>query len=608
MIESAVCKKNNSHSSPLYSEIGRKIFNFFRQSKLRNKSIVFVLSVTSILSASEEKTMQSISSHFILRDYSNAMERAKKAVAEFPLSHQLRKHLIRASLECGDEKTALFHFHLLSENERKDDYELIESIAWGILKKGESSSQMDMRLIAMLGAFYTNDAKAVSTLLKKLRSTSAKERAFAVYLSSLYRDEILQDEIVQLFKKENVWYVRLELIRAIGRMGIYHLSGDLRRILDNQKAALEERYSAMESLLMLYEKIELSELMQLLKSNRAALRQFAAQLVLHLDFKEALPLIAPLIEDPSSEVRISALNTFGILGIPFLRENREILNKIQDALFSKIPEISITASWVLLPIAKEPALAMLEMWLKEGKDDERRLAACALSRSGKLGEQLSITILKESKDPFVKANLAMGLIGGHAHLTLACNALFTFLNECKDRLMWASVGNPLFKALAPSDIRHVPQMPNYPDMVDKMTRLSVLNILAMMRYEKSQELIKTFIQEGNWAIGTSAVLALLQEGEGETVDLIRNFIQHSNEEIRFQAALAIAFLDKDPEVLDILMKAYPVAKRQLKMHIIEAVGHLGTVEAIPFLLKIFEEPFQTLRIVAACALIQCIYH
>ena len=44
----------------------------------------------------------------------------------------------------------------------------------------------------------------------------------------------------------------------------------------------------------------------------------------------------------------------------------------------------------------------------------------------------------------------------------------------------------------------------------------------------------------------------------------------------------------------------------MKIHILEAIAHIGSKKSIKFLVNTLEEPFQILRVIAASALIQCI--
>lgn len=75
-----------------------------------------------------------------------------------------------------------------------------------------------------------------------------------------------------------------------------------------------------------------------------------------------------------------------------------------------------------------------------------------------------------------------------------------------------------------------------------------------------------------------------------------------------QAALILALLGSDDAAVKVLQEAYSKVEREIKVYILEALGHIGDPQSIPFLLEILNEPFQVLRVVAASALIQCLYH
>ncbi len=72
--------------------------------------------------------------------------------------------------------------------------------------------------------------------------------------------------------------------------------------------------------------------------------------------------------------------------------------------------------------------------------------------------------------------------------------------------------------------------------------------------------------------------------------------------------MILAIVGSDPSAVKILQEAYPRADREMKVHILEALAHIGDPSSIPFLLDILKEPFQVLRVVSASALIQCLYH
>ena len=100
---------------------------------------------------------------------------------------------------------------------------------------------------------------------------------------------------------------------------------------------------------------------------------------------------------------------------------------------------------------------------------------------------------------------------------------------------------------------------------------------------------------------------LLQEGDDQALILMRQLLTDPDEKIRVQAALILAMMGRDAAAVQTLETAYLKADREIKMYIIEALGRIGDERSISFLFTVIQDPFQVLRVVAASALIQCIY-
>ena len=66
-------------------------------------------------------------------------------------------------------------------------------------------------------------------------------------------------------------------------------------------------------------------------------------------------------------------------------------------------------------------------------------------------------------------------------------------------------------------------------------------------------------------------------------------------------------VDRTTQVSSV-QEAYKKVDRDMKVNILGALGHIGDKQSIPFLIDLLEEPHQILKIVAASALIQCVYH
>jgi HEAT repeat protein len=202
-------------------------------------------------------------------------------------------------------------------------------------------------------------------------------------------------------------------------------------------------------------------------------------------------------------------------------------------------------------------------------------------------------------------NLAFGLLGQRIETEAACSALFEGLTEEKKRWMWIE---DEFHTLAPSKLKYDETIPNYPEEVNQLVRLEVLSVLAIFKYPKAQEAIKRFLQERTWGVSGLASALLLTEGDESSIELVQELLKDPQPKVRIQAALILALWGEGENALSVLQEAYATADRDLKERILEGVGRIGSLNSIAFLVEKLGEPYQNLRVIAASALLQCLYH
>lgn len=561
-------------------------------------------------SFSEELATKRIYSHLLIHDPYSAVLEARHFLNIFPHSKSLQQALIRALSEKGDEVEALMEWKKAVEHFQvpADDRTLLEVLAWGVLNKGEYSSQLLIRMNALIGACFTHDARAIPLLLRTLSDTNSLVRSVAVRLCANFGDTPLQDKLGHLLKEEKVWYVRLEVIHAIGALRMLDMRGELKALIAHPKTLAEEKAAAIVSLIGMYEDIDEVELKSLIKSDRAGLRELACQIIAHLNLREKVDKLFPLLQDTSSDVRIATLNCIGLMRLDTYK-GASIFSLVEPLLQDPTPEVAITAAWVTMLQGHPAGEKMLEKWILDKNPDIRRTASAALAVTGECGVNLSLKMLQSQLDPYVQVNLALGLIGQRAKTKLACDTLYSiFLKEEDTLWMWDASANPLFRSLSPSRLRHVEQIPQYPLIVDQLVKLDLLSILSILRYPRAQEALRDFLQHQTWGSSGSAAAILLQEGDEKSLGIVRGLLEDPDEKIRVQAALILALLGGDPAAVSVLQEAYSKVEREIKVHILEALGHIGDPRSIPFLLDVLKEPFQVLRVVAASALIQCLYH
>lgn len=558
----------------------------------------------------ESDLAKRVHNHLLIEDHHSAIIEAKIHLCTHPDSKPLRLALIKALCHAGKEIEALDEWNkiVLTHEELLQDRTSLEMLAWGVLNKGERSNQLAIKSNAILGASMTRDAKAIPLILGALRGSNSMLRSISVGLAAAYGDLPLQEEIARLLKEEKVWHVRLELIKAAGQLRMKEVRDSLVKIIGNSQTLAEEKIAAIVSLVNMYESVEDRELANLIRSNRAGLRELACEIVSHLNLVDKTDMLMPLLRDPHPHVRLSVLNTLGILGVKEM-DGKPLMKveSIYRCLWDHVPEVAITASWLALLHDDPRGEKNLKRWIQTGEAKYARLSAGALAISGKKGVPLAKKMLKKRPDPYVQMMLSLGLIGQREETELACRIIDRHLGE-SEMWMWDTSLNPLFRFVGPSKVAHVPQIPNYPRVVDQLTRLELLQVLCVMEYPKAQESVKEFLMTKTWGTVGAAAAMLLQEGDDEALDIVRALLKDPEEHVRIQAALILALLGGDKAAVAVLKEAYPKVGREIKIHILEALAKVGDPGTIAFLLERLNEPFQVLRVVAATAIIKCLYH
>jgi HEAT repeat protein len=553
----------------------------------------------------EDEGIRRVQAHLLLEDNDSALSEASELYESFPGSRPVGSIYIEALAANGLEAEALQAWNILSSRypDIVQDRHLLEELSWGVLRKGVDSNQYAVRLASLIGSYLTRDVRAVKILLRMMRDSNAVIRSVAVQMASGFADAPLKDEITRLMAEEKIWFVRLEIIKAAGTLRMKNLAPKLQAILASEKNTFEERQLAIAALVEIYDQISVDELKNLAKSNRAPMRHLACNLAAHFRIKEAKDEIVHLASDSHPDVRVAALNAIGLVYLNDLPPDAA-KGIVQKAMEDANPPVAITAAWVAAlidPALSEPGFLS---YLNSDLAENRRLAAAALAAAGGRAESLAKRVLAENPDPYVRANVALGLIGQRAEVQRCCDTLYDFLMKEKKMWMLDNRANPLFQVLAPSEVRHIDQIPNYPEAIDQMTRLNLVSVLALVDDPRAQDALKSFLQKKTWGITGVAAATLLQEGDAGAIDIVRNLLQDPDPDVRLQACLVLSMLAHDETVLFELQKAYPGSDHERKLHILEAFGRIGNPDSYAFLVGVLDEPFQILRVAAAAGLIQ----
>lgn len=559
------------------------------------------------LKSTEEEFSHKIVSFLLIKDFEGARQSCETAMKIFPDSSQLKSLHIRSLAQSGrcDEALQLFH-RVRGDHHLADNFDLLEGLAWGILLQKEKNSQLGT-IAALIGAYLTQDARAVNLLCEGLQSTNAFLRTVAVQFASNYNDRILQREILRLLGEEKNWFVKRELISAVGKMRLKEASAFLEEVIASQSVTNEEKVSAIQSLIAMRDDVSKNELKQLVKSQRSGFRELAISLVDHFEKEEWLCVILPLLDDSSPAVRMRLLTFLGSKNFgPDLYASIE--KRLKNLSKDVHPEVAILSNWVMLRIDPDQARASLCDWVVSNHLQGARFAAAAIHAGGMETLPILEKTFHEAQDDYVRLNLAHSMLQQGVEREKAGQFIRKFLLSHKEKVMMREGIYPAFNLFAPSEVRHIPSVARYPEIVDQLTRLRLLNSLAIAGISDLKEIAKVYLQGQVWGVVGSAAVFFLEEQEMASIDLVKELLNDDDQTVRIQAALVLAFYGGEKRAAQVLEEAYTKVDWDKKISILEALGHIGAKESVPFLLKILEEPFTLPRTIAASSLIQCLYH
>lgn len=579
--------------------------------KLPHFLIIILLSLCRVPCAAEtsEETIYAkrVLAHLNIKNPSSACHEALKGLQSFPDSKELHLCLIKSYASQHDERNMLKAWQAYADKfpQQQHNHEILECMAWSVIENAADSSSPIIRLLATLGAFYCNDIRSVRIIKKGIRDANSFVRANAISLAANMGDAPLKQEVLRSLKYEKVWAVRLEAIQAVGNLKIEEALPDLMAIVENPQSDVQEKTISLRALIDFYENATKEHVAVMACSDRSAMRILACYVAANFDVNDSLEFIFPLLRDTHSDVREAALTAIGVLRVKN-HDGKDVKEWIQPLLQDNDDRVSIRAAWVLTLLDAEAGMALLETWLTHSSPELRRLASGTLAATGPYGLPLARKMLKQSDDPYVKMNVAIGLISHQMDIEVACDLLYNQLMTNKDK--WMADMTSDFPIIIPSTLKHNALTPQYPDLQDKLVRLKILNMLAIMKHPNAIKAARKLLGDKTGKITLFASVVLLQEGDEEALMIVRSLLNDPDKTVRLQAALLLALWGRDESAITILQNEYPKASRDVKEQILEHLGVIGSPSSIPFLTQALKEPYQIIRIIAAMSLIQCLNH
>lgn len=549
---------------------------------------------------------QRIQSHLILGDEITAVAESSEAVEKFPSSEALHQLLIRSLAQQGDEKKMLAAWDRYSKAFPKKEIErdLIEDMAWGVLKKASTSTSLPVRQMSFLAAFFSQDSKGVEILFQGMKDPNYAMRALAVKFSGFLRDQKLMNGIEKILRQEKMWNVRLEAIQAVGKMKIRKLEPLLREIIVSSQASEKEKELAIASLIQLWDGVNRKDLMHLKSSQRTGLRKLCAESIGYFLSEENVDLLLDLALDPQSTVRISAFQSLGILHSN--KNTEEIVSMARKGILDPNYAVGISATRLLAIYAPKEGEQAFRSFFQTNQRKERLLAAAVLSHTAEYVSSCLTEQFHQEKEPVIKLNLAVGLIKQQKLLSEALAYIHDFSLTYKQPIVKERSG--IFEYFSDLSLSAKNDFLLTPEIENQLIRLELFNLLAIHQAPGALEAMREFLSDRSWGISGAAAALLLTEGDASAIELVKELLKDPKPVVRFQAVLILSIWGREPEMIQILEKEYIEADWEQKVKILEALGHIGASCSVPFLLQAMEEQAQSLRLVAAIALIQTLNH
>lgn len=554
----------------------------------------------------ENQLARRIQAHLTLQDCSEAVAESKKHLALYPQSLVLHEGYIRSLAAVGDERKMLQAWELYVQlfPHHQLNREIIEEMAWAILQKASQSSSIMMREMALLAAFFSHDTKGVTILHRGMCDNNYAVRSLAVKLASHFRDHRLTEKVKQMFFHERVWAVRQQVIESVGRMKIMSLKEELHSLVASDESTAAEKIVAIEALLELLDSIHRKEVERLCASSRSGLRQLACQSIAYFQSMGDVDQLLKLAKDPHPDVRLQAFQAIGQL------RPRDQIHLIIEAASEGVQDVNykagLSAAWLFTLYSPCEGQQAFKKFFCDPRRDVKLAAAAALAAAGEYGLALMLEQFRSHPDPYVRLNLALGLIGQRQATQEAALYLKQMLLVQHEKWSKSKIG--IFEGIINRSGKSGESCFITSESDNQLLRLELLNLLAILNTPNTQELIRHYLSERSWEISAAAAILLLTEGDDNASKVVQGLLHDDEPRIRLQAALILSLWSREENAIQSLEEGYARCEWEMKGKIVEGIGRIGAIRSIPFLIQVLKEQSQTLRLIGAMALIQCLNH
>ncbi len=592
-----------------------KIFFWNKKLKLAllSAAILFAFaplhSETEFRGQQEKKFKEHIHYHLLIRNYTEAAKLSSEAIEELPDSAALRHLYIESLAHLGSEKKLLRAWQDYARDFPENKYEdsLLELVAKGVLKKAEVSEPYSSKYYRYAVANSFTDASSVESLKEAMQDSNFAVRDMALNAALSHGDEVLCNEIRELLERENVPAIKLKAMEVLMRIKGEEAYPLADMMIKDPKISSQERLRLVLMRLDRQKSIPREELEKLANSLNMIERLVAGYAFGYFQRAQDIDILKQLIQDPISDVRLQAITSLGLLRATEI-DGQSVQELMQPIMEGENGELALLASWVSMLAGDAQAKQKFRDFLFHTNAKLRLEATSLICYSLPHTIDLAKEFFQTHNDPYVRLNLAVQLLVQRQQIQEASDLVFTFLSKPESCRFKTCMPYPMEMIWPMSLIdEQEKMMSNVPSMVQsEIVHFCLLNLLAILEDPRASPLISRFLETHHSSIALASMPQFLRAGSGPMLDLICSFFDHPDLSKRIQAAALVALLKKEEKALKILYDAYPQVDRPLKEMIITIVGQIGAKDSIPFLTEALYEPSQSLRIIAAASLMQCL--
>lgn len=549
---------------------------------------------------------QVIDCHLILKDYQEACECIAQAISEHPDDQDLRRTLVLVYAAAGLESEMLTAFCQYKDcySDVNEDTLLLEEVAWCILQNGISNPAPLTRLSALAAAGSARDARSHKFIAQGLTDSCSLVRSTACKVISQIRAIEFVPILAKMAYHDKGILTRLSALETLVSLKVPKAKELIISYSLRPETTREERHLLARFLAIVEEDNPESCFIQLAEGKDYALRALAVEYAVYTRLVDKVTSLIKMLDDPKWEVRASALQALAIFW-PEWKPDDEMIKKVRACADSHEGILAISGAWVLGLCTQQEGINKLNLLTQHPNPQIRVGAVAGLCALGTKGiPSLRYLAYGSGSDPFVKLNAALGLLRLRVEVNSVSREVEGLLTGKMEPISQMDFGflSGVISA------REAPEGELSTELADIAQRLEILQLLAILRVPSAYTLLESFLGSRAWGVSGMASLILLSEKNENAVDLVEELLIKARlPGTRLQAALVLAMWGRSDTAVVPLHSAYAGAGKETKERILNALGEIGALTSVPFLMDAIKEPSSSMRIQAASALLKVVY-